>query len=201
MLSKKSKNDGILMEAYYVLLGYVRMDREGRFVAVDEPAVAFGPADGANKLRFLGVSRRKRIYESGRSNRQAVFDAGKAFRNIGKEIHFLSREDVYGCQIRTYVFYPVVLAFCENEEGKLMLTAYTARCFTSWIATRIAMRLFEKNTASFLIRDESKKEEKLAAKREKKEEKMRLKAEREARKEEEKLRREAEEINNSLDRD
>lgn len=159
MLTARSKNNPILMEAYHVLLGHVIRDPEGKLVAVDHVSGAWGPADGANKLRFLGVSRRNRIYYSGRNNTQSVYDVGKVFGNMGREIRILSRDNVKGCLIKTYVFYPVVMVFYENDEGQLQMSGYTARCLTAGLVLFLTRRKFEKYTASFLVKIDQPKDD------------------------------------------
>ena len=159
MLSKKSRNNPILMEAYHVLLGYVELDRDGKIIPMDGPTGITAPADGAGRIRNFGITHVKKRYISGKSNKQVMFEAKKAFKNLGRGIYFFSQEDVYGCQLKSYVFYPVVLAFYENEDGQLQLSAFTARCLTARLAARIAIRQFEKVTGNFLTRDEKEKEE------------------------------------------
>ena len=47
MLTKKSRNNPILMEAYNVLLGNVALDKDGSYVVVEGAGISYGPADGA----------------------------------------------------------------------------------------------------------------------------------------------------------
>ena len=195
MLSAKNRNNPISIEAYHVLLGHVLLDKDGKIIPMENPGIPNGPADGAGKLRILGMTHVIKKYKSGKSNTQALYDAGKAFGNIGRGIHFLSRDKVYGCQIRTYILYPVVLAFYENDEGELQLSAYTARSFTSRLAAWLAIRQFDKATRTFLTRSEKKaekKDEKKAGKEKKKEEKDIRKAARDERKKEARARRKEE---------
>ena len=186
------------MEAYHILLGHVGQVADGRLVAMEDPEVYWGPADGATKLRTLGVTRVHRFYVSGKNNTQAVFEAGKMFKNMGREVAFLSREKMYGCQLKTYIFYPVVLAFYENDEQKLQLSAFTARCLTARIATFIAIRRFEKLTKGILVRAANeKKEDKEAVKKEKKEDRSERRKEAKERREQKRLEKEALEINST----
>jgi len=201
VLTKKSKNNPILMESYNVLLGNVALDKEGSYVVVENSGISYGPADGATKLRTLGVTRVNRIYDSGRNRKKAIYDTEKIFRNIGRKIVFLSKENVYGCMIKTYIFYPVVLAFYENEEQRLQLSGYTARCLTARLAIHFAMRKFEKASAGFLVRAASeKKEGKTEEKQEKKEKRKKVREEVKARREQERLEKEAREINEAAEK-
>ena len=159
-----------------MLLGYVAHDRDGRIIPLEDPSVIIGPTDGAGKLRTLGITHVKRKYDSGKNNTKTLYEVGKVFSFIGRGIHFFSAENVYGCQMKSYVFYPVVLAFYENEEGILQLSAFTPRCLTARIAAGISIRKFEKATKGILTRDEKKKDEK----REKKEDKQVRKDEKKA---------------------
>ena len=187
-----------MMEAYHILLGHVVKAADGRLVAMEDPGMYWGPTDGATKLRTLGVTRVHRFYDSGKNNTQAVFDTGKLFKNMGREVVFLSREKTYGCQMKTYVFYPVVLAFYENDEHKLQLSAFTARCLTARIATGLAIKRFEKMTRGILVRATNEvKEGKEAVKNEKKTDRSIRRKEAKERREQERLEKEAEEINNA----
>ena len=200
MLSKKSRNNPILMEAYHVLLGHVVFDESGRYVAVEN--VGYGPTDGATKLRTLGLTRVHRIYDSGKNNSQAVFEAGKVFRNIGRGVHFTSRDNIYGCQLKTYIFYPVILAFYENDEQKLQLSAFTPRCITARIAIALAVKRFEKHASGFLVRAANeKKEGEAEKKREKKEARKEAKKAAKERREQAQLEKEAKEINEAAERE
>ena len=192
MLSAKNRNNPISIEAYHVLLGHVLLDKDGKIIPMENSGVPNGPADGAGKLRILGMTHVIKKYKSGKSNTQALYDAGKAFGNIGRGIHFLSRDKVYGCQIRTYILYPVVLAFYENDNGELQLSAYTARSFTSRLAAWLAIRQFDKATKTFLERKEKKKEEKNTGKEKKNEEMAVRKAARDEKKKEARARRKEE---------
>ena len=186
------------MEAYHILLGHVAKAADGRLVAMEDPGIYWGPTDGATKLRTLGVTRVHRYYDSGKNNTQAVYDAGKMFKNMGREIAFLSRDKMYGCQMKTYIFYPVVLAFYENDEQKLQLSTFTARCLTSRIAAIIAIKRFEKLTKDILVRAANeKKEGKEAAKDEKKADRSKRRKEAKERREQERLEKEALEINST----
>ena len=189
------------MEAYHVLLGHVTMDNDGKFIAVEDVGVSWGPSDGATKLRTLGVTQVHRLYDSGRDKTRAVYDTEKVFSYIGRGIRFLSREKVYGCQIKTYIFYPVVLAFYENDDHRLQLSAFSARCLTSRLAIFFAIRKFEKGTAAFLVRAASeKKEGVMEEKAEKKAERALKKKEAKERREQARLEKEAREINEAAEK-
>lgn len=184
MLSKKNRENPILMEAYYVLLGYIERDREGKIIPMESPNHSLGPTDGSGKLRLLGITHVRRKYISGRNNTQVLYEVEKAIGNIGRGIHFFAQEKLCGCLVKSYIFYPVVLAFYEDEEKNLRLSAFTARCPTSRLAAKLAIHQFEKVTDSLMARDEKEKEEKQEQKADKKEEKSKKKAVRDKRKQE-----------------
>jgi len=189
------------MEAYHVLLGHTLFDEKGQYVALESPGLSYGPTDGATKIRTLGISSRNRFYESKKNNTQAVYEAGKVFKNIGRGVHFTSGDRIFGCQLKTYIFYPVVLAFFENEEHKLQLSAFTARCITAPIAISLAVKRFEKNADGLLVRAAVVKKENMEEKKkEKKEARRKAKEEAKEKREQAQLEKEAKEINEAAER-
>lgn len=116
----------------------------------------YGATDGEIKLRTLGVTARERWYNSDKDHRQAVYQAGKAMKNIGRGVHFTGRENIYGCLIRTYILYPVVLAFYMDEDGELVLAGFTPRCLTARLAVYLAMKKFEQETGNIVERYDEK---------------------------------------------
>ncbi len=155
MLSKKSKENPILLEARKVLLNRVSINENDRFVTVDEFRFQmWGAADGEASLRFWGVAHRERIYESELDNKKVLYRAQKRMNNMGRGIDFRSKPDAAGCIVRTYIFYPVVLAFYENEDGFLELAAFTPRWLTSGLVMAIVMRKFDKNMKDLVTRSE-----------------------------------------------
>ena len=158
MLSKASKKNPILMEACCVLKNQVAKDVDGRFVAdEDSPSQGFGPADGENKIRLFGLTRVYRIYTSDINHTKAVYQSIKVFSNIGRGVRFLSRENANGCLLKSYICYPVVLAFFENDDGELQLSAFSPRCFTSRLAIRMAVRKFEREFGDKLTYEKGRK--------------------------------------------
>ena len=145
MLTKKSRNNPILMEARKVLLNHVTIGPDDKFVTVDEFRFQmWGAADGEAPLRFWGVANRKFTYRSDLDNTKVIYKAAKRMTTMGRGINFKSDPDAAGCIVRTYIFYPVVLAFYENDENELELAAFTPRWLTSGIAIRVVARKFNK---------------------------------------------------------
>ena len=122
MLTKKSRKDPILMEARRVLLNQVELDEDGFFVVPEERRIPlWGAADGENRIRTLGISKRSYSYVANRNSTQAVYKAGKVIESIGRGIHLHSLEEAAACLSKSYIFYPVVLVFYEDEDGMLKL--------------------------------------------------------------------------------
>lgn len=156
MLTKKSKKNPILMEARKVLLNHVKINANDRFVTVDEFRFQmWGAADGEASLRFWGVAHREHIYESKMDHKKVIYRAQKRMSSLGRGIDFKSDMDVAGCIVRTYIFYPVVLAFYETENGILELAAYTPRWITAGLAMSVVIRKFEKSMEDLAERSET----------------------------------------------
>lgn len=155
MLTKKSKKNPLLMEARKVLLNQVTLGKNDHLVTVNEFRFQlWGAADGEGSLRTWGVSHREYKYKqnSKLSNKQVIFKVAKRFGNMGRVIDFQSEPDAVGCLVRTYIFYPVVLAFHE-KDGELELAAFTPRCLVSGLTNWIVARKFEKSMDDMIERD------------------------------------------------
>ncbi len=156
MLSKKSKENPILMEARKVLLNHVTINENDRFVTVDEFRFQmWGAADGESNLRFWGIAHREHIYESKMDNKKVLYRARKRMTTMGRGIDFKCDPNAAGCIVRTYVFYPVVLALHGTEEGQLELEAFTPRWLTAGLAIAIVVRKFEKVMKDLAERSET----------------------------------------------
>ena len=156
MLTKKSKKNPILMEARKVLLNHVTINENDRFVTVDEFRFQmWGAADGEGSLRFWGVAHREHTYNSKLDHKKVIYRAQKRMTSLGRGIDFRSEENISGCIVRTYIFYPVVLAFYENKDGELELAAYTPRWLTSGLAIAVVVRKFDKAMQDLAEREEA----------------------------------------------
>ncbi len=150
---EKREKQVVLKEARKVLLNYVELDSDGHFVVTE--GVRFqlwGAADGESKIRIWGISSRDYIFVANQNNNKAIYKVSKAINSIGRGINMKCKPNIASCLIKTYVFYPVVLAFYENDDGRLQLSAYTARCLTAPIAIKIATRRFEKAVSGITAR-------------------------------------------------
>lgn len=144
--SVKKEKDPIYLEARKVLLNQVELDKDGRFITTTEARFPlWGAADGENRIRVFGVSNRTFVYDADVDNKKAVFKAGKAMANIGRGINLRSNKNAAACLVKTYIFYPTVLIFYEDEDGGLLLRAFTPRTYTSGLAIKLAVKKFEKS--------------------------------------------------------
>ena len=159
MISKKNRKNPVYMEARKVLLNQVDLDEDGHFVASDDTRIQlWGAADGENKIRAVGLSVKHFPFISNFSNREAINKTKTDMAMIGRGINIKSLDHSAATLVRSYVFYPVVLVFTENEENELELTTYTPRAVSSPIAVWLAVRRFDKSTEGVLKRVESERE-------------------------------------------
>ncbi len=153
---ERRKKDDFYIEARKVLLNQVELNEEGHFVTTSQVRFPmWGAADGEGKVRFLGLSKKNYYYSTDLSNTRAIFRAKKAMTTIGRAINLHSDDNTAACIVRTYVFYPVVLIFYENDEADVQLTLYTPRTFSSFLAIRLAARKFDKAAEGILNRNGS----------------------------------------------
>ena len=150
---KARRNDPLFQEARKVLLNQVTLDEDGHFVTLEKFRVPlWGTADGENRTRFLGVSRKTFFYSCDQNNTQAVYRAGKTMGNIGRGINLRTDENAVACLVKTYIFYPTVLIFRETDDEELALTAYTPRTFSSLLAIKLSVIKFDKAADGLLER-------------------------------------------------
>ena len=154
MLSKKSKNNPVLMEARKILLSQYDVGEDGRYVVAEKRKLStMGTADGENRIRAFGITNINYEYKTSSSNNtQAVYKAVKSMQSIGRGIDMKSLEFSAACMVKTYIFYPVVLVFFENDEEELELSAFTARCVTARLAVSFAVKNFDKASRGLLER-------------------------------------------------
>ncbi len=142
-----SRKDPLFKEVKRILLNQVELDTDGRFVATDEARIQlWGPAEGGQKIRTLGVAHQDYVYEvdDDINPSEAIEEAKRAVNNIGRGINIKARKNVVAVFVRSYVFYPVVLIFFENDDKELQLSLFTARTFTAYAATWWVRKKFDK---------------------------------------------------------
>lgn len=133
-------------EVKRALMGRTYLAEDGRLAVI--PPGTFMPtpvgiADGASAVRFLGVTRRVRRYET-RDREAKVREAAlKSMQNIGRGLALAEQPEAIACLIRYILTRPAVLVF-TYEDGVPTLTAWTGRGLTGWISLRRAIRDFEK---------------------------------------------------------
>ncbi len=160
MISKKYKRNPILLEARHFLLNQVEMADNGHLVALKEWKMrSWGVADGAQKVRTLGIKAKNYYYDPVHiNNTKAVYEAGKIMNSIGRMVDFETKKDSVASLVKLYIFYPTVLLFFENEDKELQLTIFTPRSITSGLAVFFSRRKFEKEMDELIERNLDKKE-------------------------------------------
>ena len=131
-----------LKEIRSVLLGRTVLANDGRITTL-EPGfhLSAGVSDGAGAVRFFGVKKTVRVYETSLSEENTLKAAQTAMENIGRGLLLKEQPDTKACLIRSILTRPVVLVF-RYEEGKPILTACTGRSPTAWLAIRRALYAF-----------------------------------------------------------
>ena len=160
MISKKYKRNPILLEARHFLLNQVEMADNGHLVALKEWKMrSWGAADGAQKVRTLGIKAKNYYYDPVHiNNTKAVYEAGKIMNSIGRMVDFETKKDSVASLVKLYIFYPTVLLFFENEDKELQLTIFTPRSITGGLAVYFSRRKFEKEMEELIERNLVKKE-------------------------------------------
>lgn len=171
------------------LLGRAVLAEDGRLAVI--PAGTFmrtpvGIGDGANAVRFLGIMRRVRRYETKGGEKKVKEAVLKSMQGIGRGLALSEQPEAIACLIRYILTRPAVLVF-TYEDGVPTLTAWTGRGLTGWISLRRAIKAFEKGLPDTMVPIEVKTSKDTEAKRAEKE---RRKAEKEKRKAEKKRKKE-----------
>lgn len=132
-------------EIRQVLLGRVEPTADGELTPLPKGQwmLPVGIVDGAASVRFLGVTRRVRRYETKRGKVWALSVAGKAMENLGRGLALREQPEAVACLIRYVLTRPVALTFAY-EDGAPTLTAWTGRGLGAWLAVRRAVKAFER---------------------------------------------------------
>ncbi|MBP3718242.1 MAG: hypothetical protein J6I58_01835 [Eubacterium sp.] len=156
----KKKKDPMMLEARDVLLNRIVIDKDGHFTTTSELRFPlWGVPDGSQNLRLWGLTTKHFKYNTdSENNTKAVYRAKTAMSTIGRGINLHCNPDAASCLIKTYVFYPVVIAFYENEDKELTLSVFTPRSLTARVAVRLAVLKFDKATSDSLTRIIDKKD-------------------------------------------
>ncbi|MBR1598491.1 MAG: hypothetical protein IJ661_06275 [Lachnospiraceae bacterium] len=153
MLSKKDKANPLLMESRKLLLNQVDVGEDGRLNAVDEiRTFRYGAAEGEHKVRISGITTRDFLYRTKYNRAKAVYQASEAMKNIGRRANLKCMNDAAACIIKSPVFYPVVIVFYENSDGRMQLSAFTAKAFMSLFAINSALKKFDRELPDAMVR-------------------------------------------------
>ncbi len=153
VLSKKDKTDQLLMESRKLLLNQVEVGSDGRLIAVDEiRTFRYGAAEGEHKVRISGITTRDFFYRTKYNRTKAVYQASEAMKDIGRRASLKCMNDAAACIIKSPIFYPVVIVFYENRDGRMQLSAFTARAFSSLFAINSALKRFDRELPDTMVR-------------------------------------------------
>jgi len=134
-----------LKEIKSVLLGRTTLTEDGRITAVQkgEFHLSTGVGDGAVAVRFWGIAKRSRCYETKLEPNKAKEAAAQSMREIGRGVFLRRQPDTVACLIRYVLTRPTVLTFRYIDEIPT-LTVWTGRGLIGLISLRRAMNAFEK---------------------------------------------------------
>lgn len=136
-----------------LLLNQVNVEKDGRLVAVDEiRTFRYGAAEGEHKVRISGITARDFFYRTKYNRTKAIYQASEAMKDIGRRARLQSMDDAACCIVKSPIFYPVVLVLYENENGRIQLTAFTARAFLAIFAINSALKKFDKKLPEAMVR-------------------------------------------------
>lgn len=140
MATKREKK-----EIRNLLLGKVVIGDDARLTTPEAGVfrVPQGITDGAGNVRLLGIKSKRRCYDTELDPEAMMAAAEQCMWNLGRSVHLREQENTAACLIRNRLTRPVVLTFRYVEE-KPVLTAWTGRGLTAWIALRSAIRGFER---------------------------------------------------------
>ena len=134
-----------------LLLGKAVLDDEGKLITPEAGIIRLpqGIADGATAVRFLGITAKKRLYDSDLSEEELMAEAFECMRNIGRGVRLRHQPDAAACLLRYVLTRPAILTFrCVDGHG--LLTAWTGRGLTGWISQLRAIRAFERPLSEVL---------------------------------------------------
>ena len=154
-----------------LLLGKAVLNEDGKLITPASGVfrVPQGVTNGAGAVRFLGISGKKRLYETDMDEERLMEEARKCMANIGRGVRLRQQPDAVACLIRYVLTVPALLTF-QCVEGRGLLTAWSGRGVTGRFSRWRAIRAFESPMADFLrlSLEEAPPEEKEEKKRRKK---------------------------------
>ena len=141
--NKQYKNEK--REIRSLIMGKTLLTDEGMLQAKDPGMilVSQGVVDGAGAVCFLGIKEIRFLYETDLEERALLENARKAMRKMGRAVSLREQPEVPACLIRYVLTGPAVLIF-RDRQGKLELTAWSARGLMGFLARRRAVSAFER---------------------------------------------------------
>ncbi|MBR1663337.1 MAG: hypothetical protein IJ696_03310 [Ruminococcus sp.] len=142
-----------------ILLGKLVPTGDGRLTAGGVTWVTpWGFSDGSISVIAFGIGRKRIRYKSVlKNNKQVLFQAGKAVKNIGNSLYIQTSPDAVACYIRGGVFRPTVLLLEEQKnkdkgQNEFVLSVYSGRALFAFLARNRALKSFEKCMEGKLVR-------------------------------------------------
>lgn len=167
-------------EVKQVLLGRTILLDNGKLSTLgpDDPWLPSGVIDGALEVRIFGVAKKRRVLLTDLDDAGTLEVALEVMKNIGRGVILVHHPDVPACMLRYVLTRPAMLTVGYEEDGTLLLTAWTGRSLFAWLALSRAIRDFEKHMPETLHLSEQeppeeKKKEKKKKERPAKEKKQR----------------------------
>ena len=162
---EKAERKSYIKEIKAVLMGNVKRDDDGKLRAGKAHLVTrWGVGDGAKETFFLGVKKKKFVYNTKSINsKQALFSGEKALKDIGLRVYLENEPDAVVCYIKAIIFRPVVLILKEyndpeeERQDKIAVYAYCGRSIMAFFSIRRAVQRFEKLMGKKIVRKSEQK--------------------------------------------
>lgn len=134
-----------------LLLGKAVLDEDGKLVTPGSGVfrVPQGITNGAGAVRFLGISGKKRLYETTLGEEALMEEARACMSSIGRGVRLRQQPDAAACLIRYVLTVPVLLTF-QYVDDRGLLTAWSGRSATGRISRWRAIHAFEGPMADYL---------------------------------------------------
>ena len=126
-----------------LLTGRTMRNEEGWLVAVPEGSymVYHGVID---RTGYRKIKHREARFKAAPSNEEAFHAVLKALQQVGILVHMESKPTALCALCRFFLTKAVILCVAPEEEGVVLLQAYTGRSVTAGLCCRMAMAKFAK---------------------------------------------------------
>lgn len=141
-----------LKEIQSVLLGQTTLTGDGRITPVQKGSfhLLTGIGDGAAAVRFFGIAKRSRCFET-ELEPDAVNEAvRKHMQDMGRGVLLHRQPDTAACLIRYVLTRPAMMTFRYIDDVPTV-TAWTGRGLFGWLSLRRALRTFEKSLCGEIV--------------------------------------------------